>query len=74
MSDKAVGSGRVTAAEVAQMVFNAIGAGQFYIYSHPKAIGSVQTRMEDVLQARNPTDPFAHKPELGVDLKKALRG
>jgi hypothetical protein len=27
-----------------------------------------------VLQARNPTDPFAHKPELGVELKKALRG
>ena len=73
MSDKAVGSGRVTAAEVAQMVFNAIAANQFYIYSHPKAIGSVQTRLEDVLQARNPTDPFAHKPELGVELKKALR-
>ena len=49
-------------------------AGQFYIYSHPKAIGSVQTRLEDVLQARNPTDPFAHKPELGMELKKALRG
>ncbi len=73
MSDKAVGSGRVTAAEVAQKVFDAIAANQFYIYSHPKAIGSVQTRLEDVLQARNPTDPFAQKPELGVELKKALR-
>ena len=29
--------------------------------------------MEDVLMSRNPTDPFAHKPELGVELKKALR-
>ncbi len=74
MSDKAVGSGKVTAAEVAQMVFDAIAANRFYIYSHPKAIGSVQTRMEDVLQARNPTDPFSHKPELGVQLKAALRG
>ena len=74
MSDKAVGSGKVNAAQVAQMVFDAISAGQFYIYSHPKAIGSVQTGMEDVMLARNPTDPFAHKPELGVDLKKALRG
>ena len=73
MSDKAVGSGKITAAEVAQKVFDAIAANQFYIYSHPKAIGSVQTRMEDVLQARNPTDPFAHKPELGVELRKALR-
>jgi NAD(P)-dependent dehydrogenase (short-subunit alcohol dehydrogenase family) len=73
MSDKAVGSGKVTAAEVAQKVFDAIAVNQFYIYSHPKAIGSVQTRMEDILQARNPTDPFAHKPELGVELKRALR-
>jgi len=73
LSDKAVSSGKVTAAEVAQMVFDAIAANQFYIYSHPKAIGSVQTRMEDVLMSRNPTDPFAHKPELGVELKKALR-
>ena len=73
MSDKAVGSGKVTAAEVAQKVFDAIASNQFYIYSHPKAIGSVQTRMEDVLLARNPTDPFAHKPELGEELKKAFR-
>jgi len=73
MSDKAVGSGKVTAADVAQKVFDAIAANQFYIYSHPKAIGSVQTRLEDILQARNPTNPFAHKPEIGEELKKALR-
>ena len=73
MSDKAVGSGKVSAADVAQKVFDAIAANQFYIYSHPKAIGSVQTRLEDILQARNPTDPFSHKPELGVELKQALR-
>ena len=73
MSDKAVGSGKVTAAEVAQKVFEAAAAGQFYIYSHPRAIGSVQVRMEDILQARNPTDPFAGKPELGVQLRKSLR-
>lgn len=74
MSDKAVGSGKVTAAEVAQKVFDAVAANQFYIYSHPKAIASVQTRLEDILLARNPTSPFAHKPELGENLKKALRG
>ena len=73
MSDKAVGSGKVTAAQVAQKVFDAIAANQFYIYSHPQSIGSVQTRLEDIVQARNPTDPFVHKPELGVELKKALR-
>jgi len=73
MSDKAVGSGKVSAADVAQKVFDAVASNQFYIYSHPKSIASVQVRMEDILMSRNPTDPFAHKPELGVELKKALR-
>ena len=73
MSDKAVGSGRVTAADVAAKVFDALRANQFYIFSHPKALGTVQTRMEDVVQARNPTDPFKDKPELGVQLRAALR-
>ena len=73
MSDRAVGSGKVSAAEVAQKVFDAVAANQFYIYSHPKAIGSVQTRLEDILLARNPTDPFAQKPDLGLELKRALR-
>jgi NAD(P)-dependent dehydrogenase (short-subunit alcohol dehydrogenase family) len=73
MSDKAVGSGKVSAADVAKMVFDAVAANHFYIYSHPKAIASVQTRLEDVLQARNPTDPFAGKPEIGAGLREALR-
>jgi NAD(P)-dependent dehydrogenase (short-subunit alcohol dehydrogenase family) len=74
MIGKAVNSGKVTAAEVAQKVFDAVAAGQFYIYSHPKAIGAVQTRLEDILLARNPTDPFADKPELGAQLRAQLRG
>jgi NAD(P)-dependent dehydrogenase (short-subunit alcohol dehydrogenase family) len=73
MSDKAVGSGKVTAADVAQKVFDAVATNQFYIYSHPQSIGSVQTRLEDILQARNPTDPFAGKPEIGAELRRALR-
>jgi NAD(P)-dependent dehydrogenase (short-subunit alcohol dehydrogenase family) len=73
MGDKAVNSGKVTAAEVAQMVFDAVVANQFYIYSHPQAIVSVQSRLEDVMQTRNPANPFAHRPELGLELKAALR-
>ena len=73
MTDKAVGSGRVTAPMVAQYVFDALREQRFYIYSHPQALGSVQTRLEDVVQARNPTDPFAHKPEIGMQLRAALR-
>jgi NAD(P)-dependent dehydrogenase (short-subunit alcohol dehydrogenase family) len=73
MSVKAVSSGKVSAADVAQLVFDAVAANQFYIYSHPKAIKSVQTRLEDIVQTRNPTDPFEGKPELGQQLKDALR-
>ena len=73
MADKAVASGKVSAADVAQFVFDGVEAGRFYIYSHPKALGSVQTRLEDVVQARNPTDPFAGKPEIGAELRAALR-
>ena len=73
MSDKAVGSGKVSAADVAQKVFDAVAPRQFYIYSHPKALASVQTRLEDIMLGRNPTDPFALKPELGLELKQALR-
>ena len=73
MISKAVASGKVSAAEVAQLVFDAVARNQFYIYSHPKAIGAVQTRLEDVLQARNPSDPFAGRPELGEQLRSALR-
>jgi NAD(P)-dependent dehydrogenase (short-subunit alcohol dehydrogenase family) len=73
MSDKAVGSGKVTAAMVAQKVFDAIAADQFYIFSHPKALGNVQHRMESILQIANPADPFAERPEIGIELKAALR-
>ena len=74
MIDKAVDSGKVSAAEVAQKVFDAVAANQFYIYSHPQAIGAVQVRLEDIVLSRNPTDPFSRKPELGAELKRACRG
>ena len=73
MTDKAVTSGKVTAAQVAQLVFDAVRARQFYVYSHPKALKSVQTRMEDIVMQRNPTDPYADKPELREELKRLLR-
>lgn len=73
MSDKAVSSGKVSAAQIAQAVMDAVEQGGFYIFSHPKSLSAVQTRMEDILQLRNPTDPFAARPEIGVQLKAALR-
>ncbi len=73
MSEKAVSSGKVTAAQVAQKVFDAIGADQFYVFSHPKALGNVQSRMEAIVQIRNPPDPFLERPDIGAQLKAALR-
>lgn len=73
-SDKAVGSGKVSAADVAQKVFDAVAQGQFYIYSHPQALGNVQSRMEAIVQGHNPPDPFAARPDVGEGLRAALRG
>ncbi len=72
-SDKAVTSGKISAADVAQKVFDAMSNKQFYIYSHPQALGNVQSRMEAIVQGINPPDPFAAKPELGESLRQALR-
>jgi NAD(P)-dependent dehydrogenase (short-subunit alcohol dehydrogenase family) len=72
-TDKAVSSGKLTAADVAAMVFDAIDHDRFYIFSHPQALAGVQTRLEDVMLQRNPTDPFADKPEIGAGLRAKLR-
>jgi NAD(P)-dependent dehydrogenase (short-subunit alcohol dehydrogenase family) len=73
MSDQAVTRGKVTAAQVAQFVFDAMDNNCFYVFSHPKSLATVQTRLEDVMSQRNPTDPFVAKPELGLQLRQALR-
>ena len=74
MSDKAVSSGKVTAAEVAQLVFDAVAHDQFYIYSHPQALGNVQSRMEAIVQQHNPPDPFEARPDVGEKLRAQFRG
>ena len=73
MSEKAVTSGKVTAADVAARVFEAVDQNRFYIYSHPKALATVQMRLEDIMTPRNPSDPFRDRPEVGAQLRKHLR-
>jgi len=73
MIERAVMSGKVSAAEVAQFVFDAMAERRFYVYSHPKALGNVQTRLEDIVTGRNPTDPFKQRPEIGAKLRAELR-
>ncbi|WP_291009486.1 SDR family oxidoreductase [Hydrogenophaga sp.] len=74
MGEKAVKSGKVSAAQVAQMVFDAMTADHFYIYSHPKALGNAQQRFDAIVAGTNPADPFAERPDIGMGLRAALRG
>jgi NAD(P)-dependent dehydrogenase (short-subunit alcohol dehydrogenase family) len=53
---KAVQSGKISAEQVAEMVFDAVQSKRFYILTHPKIKGAIQMRMEDILQDRSPTD------------------
>ncbi|MGZ3237838.1 MAG: SDR family oxidoreductase [Burkholderiaceae bacterium] len=73
MTDKAVASGKVSASQVAEWTFDAIRDDKFYIYSHPGALESVQTRMEDIMMRRNPTDPFAATPHVREMLQAKLK-
>jgi len=74
MSEKAISSGKVTAAEVAARVFDAVANDQFYIYSHPRALGNARSRFDAIVAGQNPPDPFAERPEVGAQLRQALRG
>lgn len=43
--------------QVADAVFGALCKDQFYILTHPEGKESIRTRMEDILQERNPSPP-----------------
>lgn len=72
MMSKAVGSGKVSAEDVGRMVFEAIAGDQFYVFSHPHALGNVETRMKDIAAIRNPSDPFAARPDVRTRLREAM--
>jgi len=73
MTVKAVESGKVSAADVAQMTFDAIAAGQFYIYSHPGALGNVAERMDEIVHQRNPSDPYKATPHIRDMLRAKMK-
>ncbi|SHG77115.1 SDR family oxidoreductase [Massilia sp. CF038] len=73
MTVKAVESGKVSAAEVAQMTFDAIANGQFYIYSHPGALGGVADRMDEIVHAKNPSDPYKATPHVRDLLRSKMK-
>lgn len=73
MSERAVKGGKMSAQQIAELVFQALREKRFYIYSHPHALGGVKTRMDDILAGSNPTDPFSERPEVSAQLRDALK-
>ncbi|MFM0644369.1 SDR family oxidoreductase [Paraburkholderia bryophila] len=61
---RAVQSGKLSAADVADITFEAIAARRFYIITHPGIMATVELRHEDIEHLRNPTDPMSLKPEV----------
>ena len=59
MLKKAVASGKISAAEVAQAVVAAVKAQRFYILTHPRIKGAIEARMHDILEERAPRNPLA---------------
>lgn len=62
---RAVKSGKLSAADVAELTFDAVRERRFYILTHPAILPSVHLRHEDIELMRNPTDPMSLKPETG---------
>ncbi|MDR5833861.1 SDR family oxidoreductase [Caballeronia sp. LZ034LL] len=56
---KAVEGGKLTADDIAALTFDAVRAGRFYVITHPAIMASVQLRLDDIAQLRNPTDPMS---------------
>jgi NAD(P)-dependent dehydrogenase (short-subunit alcohol dehydrogenase family) len=54
---KAVDSGRLTAADVAEAVFDAVRDERFYVLTHPRILPAVESRMRDILEGRTPRSP-----------------
>ena len=73
LTEKAVGSGKVSAADVARLTFDGIREGRFYLYSHPQALGAVAERFEAIVHARPPADPYAASPQILDMLKAGVR-
>ena len=59
---KAVTSGRISAAQVAEMTFAAVRDDHFYVFTHPQILPSVQARFDAALAGEAPADPFGARP------------
>lgn len=61
-SEKAVTGGRISAADVAGMTFEAVRVNRFYVFTHPQIMPTVEARFHAVLNGAPPADPYATRP------------
>lgn len=54
----AMRAGRLTAADVARITFEAVREGRFYIFPHSRAVVGVEMRLRDLLDGRAPNNPL----------------
>jgi NAD(P)-dependent dehydrogenase (short-subunit alcohol dehydrogenase family) len=59
---RAVRSGRLSAAQIADAAYDAVREGRFYVVTHPAIMPGVRLRHEDIEQLRAPTDPMTAPP------------
>jgi len=74
MTEKAVESGKVTAADVSRITFEAIREERFYIYSHLQALAAAGERFEAIVRGEQPADPYAATPQVREMLKAGIKG
>ncbi|KND59035.1 Short-chain dehydrogenase/reductase SDR [Candidatus Paraburkholderia schumanniana] len=56
---RAVQGGKLSASDIAELTFDAVREGRFYVITHPNIMASVQLRLDDIAQLRTPTDPMS---------------
>jgi len=71
--ERAVTSGKVSAADVARLTFDAIRRGDFYIYSHPQALDGVAERVDAIVHGKLPPDPYGATPQITAMLRAGIR-
>jgi NAD(P)-dependent dehydrogenase (short-subunit alcohol dehydrogenase family) len=65
--EKAVAGGKIGAAEVARMVFEAVADGRFYVFTHPQILPAVRARHDAALSGGPPADAYGQRPDRRPD-------
>ena len=72
--ERAVASGKESAADVARIAFDGIRRGDFYIHTHPQALQAVAQRMDAIVHGNPPADAYAATPQFTDLLRAAVQG